>query len=171
MSYTPHGPVSKTLDLLANVLAGLAPARAFLGAANQAAALGRTLPGDGGFLAGLAGAWDGTSIACAPPAFILEAEAPEYELVSVSTWRVTHSISLHLIHPRTPTDSAVDAYLRAWDDHTDIQGGLRAATPTQIVLRGVLTSQAPVVFGSTAPPVLQKHYLSTITVRYEKGQP
>jgi hypothetical protein len=171
MSYTPTGPIAKTLDLSAKLLGTLTAGQDFLRVASQAAALKRIVPGDGGFIVGEAGGWDGTRFACGAPAMILEAQSPEYEQVSLNSWRVTHQIDLHLIHDLVDSDSAVDAYLRAWDEHSAIQTGLRAAIPTSLVADGILTAQAPVVFGSTAPPALQRHYLSTLSIRYTKGQP
>lgn len=171
MSYVPAGPIAKTLDLTARLLALLPAGQAFLAAASQAAALMRVVPGDGGFIVGEAGGWDGSRFTCAPPAMILEAQSPEYVQRSLNTWTVTHQIDLHLIHGRVNSDSAVDAYLRAWDEHGAIQTGLREAVPTSLVADGILTAQSPVAFGSTAPPVMQRHFLSTLSIRYTKGQP
>ena len=171
MTYTPTGPIAKTLDLTARLVALLPAGQTITRTATQAAALKRIVPGDGGFFLGKSCGWDGTLFNCSAGSIILEGQSPEYEQKSLNTWQVTHQIDIHLIHQVVADDTPVDAYLRAWDEHSALQTGLREAVPTQLLADGILTAAAPVIFGTKAPPELQGRFLSTLAIRYTKGQP
>lgn len=171
-AYVPTSPVAKTLSTIVPIIADLTAVKTMLRGANQAEALARSCPGDSGFLIGKPGTWDGNTMTVAgPPAIIYEAQAPEYALNLQNAWTVTHQIDMHLLHKREPTDTAVDAYLRAWDEHNNIQMAIKALIPNSLVLDGIFTAEAPTVFGHTAPPALQQGYISTLALRYTKGQP
>lgn len=172
MAYVSASPPTKTMDQLATIVSVATAGQTLLRVATAPLALDRILPADGGFVYGLACGWAGVKITCAPPAILLEAMEPEYEQRSEQTWTVRQQFNLHLIHAITAGDTAVDAFKRAWDEHYAIGQALRAAVAARSIdLKGVFTVQAPVVFGTQAPPVLREHYFSALAVRILKGQP
>jgi hypothetical protein len=172
MAYTPIHPVAMTIDAIVRIGAGIAAVQTMLRVAESDAALGRFLPSDGGFLIGKAGAWNGTWLSpCMPPCILVEGQEPEYEIGPQNAWTVTHQINWHLIHKLEPSDTPVDADLRAWDEHNSIQMALKALTPGTLRLSLIGTAVGPKVFGDLAPPFLQRTRISTIAIRYSKGQP
>jgi hypothetical protein len=172
VSYTATKPTAKTMAILVGVLAAAADVRTFLGVADANAAKARIIPADGGLATGTVCGWLGASIAAAPPLIIVEADKPAYAQRSEQTWNVVQQYNLHLLHGATAGDTAIDAYLRAWDEVDSISAVLRASAAARTFeASGIFVVQEPVVFGTQAPEALQGKFLSALAITVKKGQP